>query len=157
MLSNGVYRTIGPGNEVTADAFTERRVSMPEQINDLIQVHKAPETMSFLELRGYITRLSETGHQVAKYLVQLDSKLSFPLIHVIMALVAIPFALASPRSGGRGVGIAVAILISVGYWVVHSVAIAFAKAELLPPMLGAWTANIIFAGIGAALFLRART
>jgi lipopolysaccharide export system permease protein len=157
MLSDGVYRQIGPANQVTVDAFTERLVSMPEQINDLIQVQKAPETMSFLELRGYITRLAETGHQVSKYLVQLDSKLSFPLIHVIMALVAIPFALASPRSGGRGVGIAVAILISVGYWVVHSVAIAFAKAELLPPMLGAWTANIIFAGLGAALFLRART
>ena len=69
----------------------------------------------------------------------------------------IPFALASPRSGGRGAGVAVAILISVGYWVVHSVAVAFAKAELLPPMLGAWTANIIFAGLGAALFLRAKT
>jgi lipopolysaccharide export LptBFGC system permease protein LptF len=27
----------------------------------------------------------------------------------------------------------------------------------LPPMLGAWTANIIFAGLGAALFLRTRT
>jgi lipopolysaccharide export system permease protein len=157
MLSDGVYRQIGPDNHVTTDAFTERLVGMPEQISDLIQVQKAPETMSFLELRGYINRLAETGHQVSKYLVQLDSKLSFPLIHVIMALVAIPFALASPRSGGRGVGIAVAILISVGYWVVHSVAIAFAKAELLPPMLGAWTANIIFAGLGAALFLRTRT
>jgi LPS export ABC transporter permease LptG/LPS export ABC transporter permease LptF len=157
ILSDGVYRKIGPGNEVTTDAFTERVVSMPEQINDLVQVQKAPETMSFRELRGYITRLAETGHQVGKYLVQLDAKLAFPLIHVIMALVAIPFALASPRSGGRGVGIAVAIMISVGYWMVHSVAIAFAKAELLPPMLGAWTANIIFVGIGAALFLRART
>jgi len=157
MLGDGVYRQIGPANQVTVDAFAERLVSMPEQINDLIQVQKAPETMSFLELRGYITRLAETGHQVSKYLVQLNSKLSFPLIHVIMALVAIPFALASPRSGGRAMGIAVAILISVGYWVVNSVAIAFAKAELLPPMLGAWTANIIFAGLGAALFLRART
>lgn len=157
VLSDGVLRHVGPNNHVTADAFTERAVAMPEQINDLIQVQKSPETMSFSELSAYITRLAETGHQVGKYMVQLDSKLSFPLIHVIMALVAIPFALASPRSGGRGVGIAVAILISVGYWVVHSVAIAFAKAELLPPMLGAWTANIIFAGIGTALFLRART
>ena len=157
MLSDGVYRQISPGNRVTMDAFTQRLVSMPEQINDLVQVQKSPETMSFRELRLYIIRLAETGHQVGKYLVQLDSKLSFPLVHVIMALVAIPFALVSPRGGGRGVGIAVAILISVGYWLVHSVAIAFAKAELLPPMLGAWTANIIFAGIGATLFLRART
>jgi len=157
MLSDGVYRQVSPGNRVTMDAFTQRLVSMPEQINDLIQVQKSPETMSFRELRLYVTRLAESGHRVSKYLVQLDSKLSFPLVHVIMALVAIPFALVSPRSGGRGVGIAVAILISVGYWLVHSVAIAFAKAELLPPMLGAWTANIVFAGIGATLFLRART
>jgi len=157
MLSDGAYRQVGPGNRVTVDAFTQRLVSMPEQINDLVQVQKSPETMSFLELRLYVSRLAESGHQVGKYLVQLDSKLSFPLVHVIMALVAIPFALVSPRTGGRGVGIAVAILISVGYWLVHSVAIAFAKAELLPPVLGAWTANIVFAGIGATLFLRART
>ena len=130
---------------------------MPERVTDLIQVQQAPETMTFRELRVYVTRLAQTGHNVGKYLADLYRKLAFPLIHVIMALVAIPFALASPRSGGRAVGIAVAILISVGYWVVHSIAIAFAKADLLPPMLGAWTANIVFAGVGAALFLRART
>jgi lipopolysaccharide export system permease protein len=113
--------------------------------------------MSFRELRTYVTRLAETGHNVGKYLVDLYRKLSFPLIHVIMALVAIPFALSSPRTGGRAVGIGVAILISISYWVIHSIAIAFAKAELLPPFLGAWTANIVFAGVGAALFLRART
>jgi lipopolysaccharide export system permease protein len=94
---------------------------------------------------------------VGKYLVQLYSKLSFPLVHVIMALVAIPFALASPRSGGRAVGIGVAIIIAVGYWVVHSVALALAQADLLPPALAAWTANIVFAGIGAALYLSAQT
>ena len=157
MLSDGVYRHVGPGNHVSADPFAERLATMPEQINDLIQVQQGPETMSFRELRTYVTRLAETGHNVGKYLVDLYRKLSFPLIHVIMALVAIPFALSSPRTGGRAMGIGVAILISVGYWVIHSIAIAFAKAELLPPLLGAWTANIVFAGVGAALFLRART
>ena len=51
----------------------------------------------------------------------------------------------------------VAVLIAMGYWGVHATAIAFAKADLLPPMLGAWTANILFAGLGTALFLRAKT
>ena len=90
-------------------------------------------------------------------MVELNSKLSFPFVHLIMALVAIPFALASPRSGGRAVGIGVAIMISLGYWVVHYMALAFAKADLLPPFLAAWTANIVFAGLGTALFLRTRT
>ncbi|MGH7400537.1 MAG: LPS export ABC transporter permease LptG [Candidatus Rokuibacteriota bacterium] len=156
-LADGVVRRVGPKNRITAEPFDTRQVSMPEHIDDFIQVQNAPDTMSFVELRAYVTKLREGGHRVNRYLVQLYSKLSFPLVHVIMALVAIPFALVSPRSGGRAMGIGVAIVIAVGYWVVHSVAIAFAQADLLPAALAAWTANIVFAGIGTALFLSART
>jgi lipopolysaccharide export system permease protein len=120
-------------------------------------VQNPPEIMSFFELRAYVQKLQETGHQAGKYIVELYSKLSFPLVHLIMALVAIPFALVSPRSGGRALGIAIAIVISVGYWLVHYMAVAFAKADLLPPFLAAWTANVVFAGLGTALFLRVRT
>ena len=69
-----------------------RLLPMPEHIDDFIQVQNAPDTMSFLELRAYVARLRDGGHRVTRYLVQLYSKLSFPLVHVIMALVAIPFA-----------------------------------------------------------------
>jgi LPS export ABC transporter permease LptG/LPS export ABC transporter permease LptF len=157
LLTDGVYRQIGPLNRLNSEAFDSRLVVMPEHIDDFIQVQNAPDTMSFLELRAYVAKLQEGGHQVGKYLVQLYSKLSFPLVHVIMALVAIPFALVSPRSGGRAMGIGVAIAIAVAYWMVHSMALAFAQADLLPPALAAWTANIVFAGLGAALFLSART
>jgi LPS export ABC transporter permease LptF/LPS export ABC transporter permease LptG len=156
-LTDGAYRHMGPQNRVTSELFDARLVAMPEHIDDFIQVQNAPETMSFLELRAYVSRLREGGHRVNRYLVQLYSKLSFPLVHLIMALVAIPFALVSPRSGGRAMGIGVAIVIAAGYWVVHSVALAFAHADLLPAALAAWTANIVFAGIGTALFLSART
>ncbi len=156
-LTDGVFRRVGPQNRVSSELFDSRRLPLPEHIDDFIQVQNAPDTMSFLELRAYVARLREGGHRVTRYLVELYSKLSFPLVHVIMALVAIPFALVSPRSGGRAMGIGVAIVIAVGYWVVHSVAVAFAQADLLPAALAAWTANIVFAGIGAALFLSART
>jgi LPS export ABC transporter permease LptG/LPS export ABC transporter permease LptF len=156
-LTDGVFRRVGPQNRVLSEPFDSRSVTMPEHIDDFIQVQNAPDTMSFLELRAYVARLREGGHRVTRYLVQLYSKLSFPLVHLIMALVAIPFALVSPRSGGRATGIGVAIVIAVGYWVVHSVALAFAQADLLPAALAAWTANIVFAGIGTALFLSART
>lgn len=156
-LTDGVYRRVGPQNRITSELFDSRLIPMPEHIDDFIRVQNAPETMSFLELRAYVARLRDGGHRVTRYLVELYSKLSFPLVHLIMALVAIPFALVSPRSGGRAMGIGVAIVIAAGYWVVHSVAIAFAQADLLPAALAAWTANIVFAGIGTALFLSART
>ena len=156
-LTDGVFRRVGPQNRVSSELFDSRLLPLPEHIDDFIQVQNAPDTMSFLELRAYVARMREGGHRVTRYLVQLYSKLSFPLVHVIMALVAIPFALVSPRTGGRAMGIGVAIVIAVGYWVVHSVAVAFAQADLLPAALAAWTANIVFAGIGTALFLNART
>jgi LPS export ABC transporter permease LptF/LPS export ABC transporter permease LptG len=156
-VTDGVFRRVGPQNHVTSEMFDSRVLAMPEHIDDFIQLQNAPDTMSFLELRAYVARLRDGGHRVTRYLVQLYSKLSFPLVHLIMALVAIPFALVSPRTGGRAMGIGVAIVIAVGYWVVHSVALAFAQADLLPAALAAWTANIVFAGIGTALFLSART
>jgi len=156
-LRNGVVRRVDRLNRVRTEPFASRLAVMPEHIDDFIQVQRSPEAMSFLELRAYVTKLQESGHQVGKYVVQLYSKLSFPFVHLIMALVAIPFALAAPRSGGRAVGIGVAIVIAVGYWMVHSMALAFAQADLLPPALAAWTANVVFAGLGTALFLNART
>ncbi len=156
-LSEGVIRGIDDANRVRSDAFAARLVVMPEHVDDFTAVQKPVDTLSYLEMRAFVAKLRESGHEVGKYLVQLYSRLSFPLVHVIMVLVGIPFALASPRSGGRAMGIAVAIVIAVGYWMVHSVALAFARADLLPPALAAWTANVVFAGLGAALFLNART
>lgn len=154
---NGFVRRIDGSGLVTSEDFAYRVVDMPEHIDDLVQVQRRPDSMSFLELRAYVARLRERGHPVTSYIVELYSKLSFPVVHVIMALVAIPFALVSPRSGGRAVGISVAIVIGVGYWLVHSMALAFARADLLPPALAAWTANIVFLGLGSALLLNART
>jgi LPS export ABC transporter permease LptG len=153
----GIMRQISPAGRVTSTTFQHEVVAMPENVDDFIRIHRPPDTMSFLELRAYVAKLRSGGHQVGAYLVQLYSKLSFPLIHVIMALVAIPFALSSPRSGGRAAGIGVAFVIAVGYWMVDAVAVAFGRADLLPPVLAAWTANIVFAGVGTVLLLKART
>ncbi len=155
-FERGTFREFGADGSAESVPFTLTALELPESINDFIQIQKPADTMSFRELRAYMQKLQESGHQVGKYLVQLYSKLSFPLVHVIMALVAIPFALQWPR-GGRIIGIALAIGISMGYWVVNSLAISFAKADLLPPVLAAWTANVVFAGLGLSLFLRART
>lgn len=155
-FERGFFREFGSDTSVEAVPFTLSSLELPESLEDFTRTQQSPETMSFRELRAYLIKLQESGHQVGKYLVQLYSKLSFPLIHVIMVLVAIPFALQWPR-GGRVIGIALAIAISMGYWLVSSLALSFAKADLLPPLLAAWTPNVVFAGLGVSLFLRART
>ena len=136
--------------------FVWTALDAKEEIDDFIRIQKPVTSMSYLELKDYVAQLEAAGFQVRKYLVELYSRLSFPLVNLVMVLVAIPFALQSPR-GGRLFGVGLALAILAGYLVVHYVALAFARADLLPPFLAAWTANIIFLGIGVSLLLRART
>ena len=156
VFQDGAFREIGPSGGILTVPFLRTALELPETIQDFTEVQKPVSAMSFVELRAYIRRLQESGHQVKKYLVELYGKLAFPLAHLVMVLVAIPFALQSPR-GGRLAGIGIAIGILAGYLVVHYSALAFARADLLPPLLAAWTANIVFVGLGVSLLLRART
>jgi len=153
---DGAFRDIGADGSVTTLPFTRTAVALDETIRDFTDIQKPPAAMSYRELREYVARLEAAGFQVRKYLVDMYSKLSDPFKNLIMVLVAIPFALQSPR-GGRVYGIALAIAIMAAYMVADYSARAFARADLLPPLLAAWTANIVFLGIGTSLFLRART
>ena len=155
-VSDGAYREITASGQVSTVPFKHAAIELDEAFSDFTQIQKPVDAMSFLELWDYVNRLRAAGFQVKKYLVDLYSKLSTPLKNLIMVLVAIPFALQSPR-GGRLFGVGLAIALMAAYTVVHYVALAFSRADLLPPLLAAWTANIVFLGIGASLFLRSRT
>ena len=155
-LSDGAVREIGADEIVTTIPFTKTAVQLEETVNEFTDIQKPAGEMSFRELRDHITRLEGAGFRVRRYLVDLYAKLSEPLRNVIMVLIAIPFAVAAPRSG-RLYGVALAVGIVTVFIVIDYVARSFAHADLLPPLLAAWTANVIFLGIGSSLFLRART
>jgi len=155
-LSDGAYRTVSAEDAVQTIPFSQTAIDLEESVDDFVRIEKPVSTMDFRELRDYIAQLKAAGFEIRKYLVELYSKLSFPLVNLVMVLVAIPFALQSPR-GGRLFGIGLAIAIMAGYLVVHFAALALARADLLPPLIAAWTANVIFMGIGVSLLLRART
>jgi lipopolysaccharide export LptBFGC system permease protein LptF len=49
------------------------------------------------------------------------------------------------------------MIISVAFWVVNSGALSLGRVDLLPPVVAAWAANIVFGGIGVSLFVRTPT
>ncbi|HET9492548.1 MAG TPA: LPS export ABC transporter permease LptG [Methylomirabilota bacterium] len=153
---DGTIRELDTTGQVTTVPFVRTAVELEESIQDFTDVQKRPTEMSYRELRDYVAKLEAAGFRVTKYLVGMYGKLSGPLESLIMILVAIPFALQAPR-GGRLYGTGLAIAIMAGYLVVDRSARALGQAELLPPLLAAWTANVIFLGVGTALFLRSRT
>jgi lipopolysaccharide export system permease protein len=155
-LQDGAFREVTGERQIESVPFTVSALNLDERIEDFTQVQKPVAAMSYAELSEYVRRLESAGFHAKKYMVELYAKLAFPLVNLIMVLVGIPFALQSPRST-RLFGIGLAIGIMVGYMVVHQAAVALARADLLPPLLAAWTANVIFLGLGLSLLARART
>ncbi|HEX7018635.1 MAG TPA: LptF/LptG family permease [Gemmatimonadaceae bacterium] len=114
------------------------------------------EMMTVRQLRTYINELSASGFNAIPLTVELQRKLAFPLVTVVMTLLAIPFGTTTGKRGtlyGIGIGIVIALL----YWVTGSAFAAIGKAGLLTPVLAAWAPNILTAGVAAYLILRART
>ena len=53
--------------------------------------------MNYEELHKYIRDLQQSGFDVVRLRVELNKKLSYPLITLIMAVLAIPFALSTGK------------------------------------------------------------
>ncbi len=117
---------------------------------------KQSSEMDYEELRNYIADLQQSGFDTIRLKVQLQKKIAFPLITLVMAVLAIPFA-ASGRKGGALAGVAVAIGIAIAYWVTAGVFEAMGNANQLPAMLAAWAPDFIFALGGGYLLLRVPT
>ena len=88
--------------------------------------------------------------------VQLHKKLAFPLITLVMAVLAIPFSMASSRRGAL-TGVATAIAIAVVYWLTSGLFEAMGNVNQLPPLLAAWTPDLLFAIGGGYLLLKVPT
>ena len=112
--------------------------------------------MDYEELRNYIQDLQQSGFDTVRLKVQLQKKFAFPLITLVMAMLAIPFS-AQGRRGGALAGVAIALGIAVVYWVTAGIFEAMGNANQLPAMLAAWAPDVIFALAGGYLLLRVPT
>jgi LPS export ABC transporter permease LptG/LPS export ABC transporter permease LptF len=146
----------GPSTQVVRyQTFSERPIAIEPP-----QYFKTDEPeadrMTFGELKQYITQMKAAGYHVVPYQVQLQKKVAFPIVTLIMTLLAVPFAVTTGRSGalyGIGVGISLAIL----YWTAQSVFGAMGAAGLFPPMLAAWAPNVLFGAAAFYMLLTVRT
>lgn len=112
--------------------------------------------MTFPELSSYIQSLQKGGFEVDHLRTELYTKISFPLVPLIMALLGVPFAFTLGRKGAL-YGIAAGVLIGMVYWGAFGTFGVLGASGLLAPALAAWGPNILFASSGAILFLGVRT
>jgi LPS export ABC transporter permease LptG/LPS export ABC transporter permease LptF len=114
------------------------------------------QEMNFGQLDHYIADLSQSGFDTMKLRVALWHKLAYPIVCIVMAALAIPFALSMGRRGSL-TGIAVAIGVALTYFVIDGFFGALGNVNYLPAALAAWSPDILFGLTGGYLLLRTPT
>jgi len=117
---------------------------------------KQSSEMSYVELRSYIHDLQQSGFDVVRLRVQLHKKFAFPAIALVMAVLAVPFSVSAGKRGAIA-GVAIAVGVAVVYLTVSGLFEAMGNVSQLPPVLAAWSPDLIFGLVGGYMLLKVPT
>ncbi|MGE3608818.1 MAG: LptF/LptG family permease [Bacteriovoracaceae bacterium] len=93
-------------------------------------------TLDFIKLKDFISRLSKTGINIDEYYIILYNKVFLSLACLIFALIPVS-TIFNPnrRSSSFGKNVVLTLLVTVGFWVLYSSAVAFGNTGKLPPLI----------------------
>ncbi|MGA8939450.1 MAG: LptF/LptG family permease [Acidobacteriaceae bacterium] len=138
----------------------------PFTVSTFPEIHERPsyfkkedrqsQEMSYTELAAYIRDLKQSGFDTMRLRVQLNHKLAYPLMTLVLAILAIPFALFAGKRGSIA-GIGTAIGVAICYWVIAGIFENLGDVNSLPAVLAAWSPDLLFAIAGTYLLLRTPT
>jgi lipopolysaccharide export LptBFGC system permease protein LptF len=151
----GWHREFDAPDSARFEPFQQARLPLEPADYFVTEVPDA-ERMNYAQLKKYIADLKASGYNVLEHEVSLQRKLAYPLVPVIMTLIAVPFAVTTGRRGAM-YGIGVGIVLALVYWTTISIFAALGAAGIVPPTLAAWAPNLIFGAAAAYLLLTVRT
>jgi lipopolysaccharide export system permease protein len=154
---SGLYQERLPGGGYAAAVFEEKEVDLPERPGDFTRLAKPSEEMSLAELIRHVKKIEEEGYDSRRYRVDMQGKVSFPFVCLIMALVGIPLSLMKEKGQSLALGVVLGLGVALLYWVSFSyVRSIFGYSGVLPPFVAAWLPNGLFGLLGLGLFTTIR-
>jgi lipopolysaccharide export LptBFGC system permease protein LptF len=159
LAKNGWQRRLSPNRvERSRDTYLPFAVQeVPLAPPDVFERDEpAVDQMTYRQLSQYVELLRSTGARADPFIVAQHRRLAFPLVTVVMTILAIPFAVTTGRHGAM-YGIGIGIVLAMIYWTAVSISAAMGAGGLLPPVLAAWAPNTLFAAVAAYGVLTVRT
>ena len=157
IFENGWVRSFDGDKVKSYEPFAVRTFpDVPERPQYFKKESLQSQEMTFVQLNRYIRDLSQSGFDTMALRVQLNVKLAYPLITLVMAVLAIPFAVSMGRRNSL-TGVAAAIGLAVAYWVVAAIFQAMGNVNMLPAILAAWSPDVLFGLAGSYLLLKTPT
>ncbi len=122
---------------------------------DLMRVFKRSDEMNIAELFTYISEVESEGYDATTFRVDFHARFAYPVISIIVCLMATGIAVKRKSREGPSVSIGFGAALVFLYWVLHSFCLSLGYGGLLPPMISAWISNIIFSCYGVLNLMNA--
>jgi lipopolysaccharide export system permease protein len=144
IFEKGIVRRFDGEGRFKEEPFSKKSFGYAVDFATLKRSEKRPEEMNFKEIRAYIVRLRSAGYDDTRYLVDMYVKITFPLICIVMAFIAVPFGLKTERAGGLLAGITSSVLLGFVFWFLFSIGVSLGHNGKLPPLLASTGAHLLF-------------
>ncbi|MEO8432842.1 MAG: LptF/LptG family permease [Acidobacteriota bacterium] len=155
IFRQGWTRLFGGASEARYTTFLEQRIS-GDPPRAFTRDRRGAEEMRFRELQRSARRLKASGYPTGGLETALQAKLATPLLLPLMALLAVPFAF---RVGKRGTlaGIGVGLALGMGFLIAGAFFTKVGEVGALPPLLAAWSPDVLALTAATWMLLRLRS
>ena len=153
---DGWLQRFPASSDASRESFASRKLDLPP-VSQFLDIQQAESRLTtVVDLWDYISRMSSSGVNLAEQRVNLHRKIAFPLVTLVMTLLAVPFGVSTGRKGALyGIGLAIALAFS--YFFLTAFFLAVGTTAVLPAALAAWAPNILFMAGALYLMLTVRT
>jgi len=158
LVENGIWMGFNRGQnwEQESHRITQAAAPFSERPESLFSLEAPASTKNLVQLGQDIARAQALGMPVQGARVEYHAKIARPALAFIMVLLAVPFAV-RVRRGGLAVGFGLSVAIGVVYVLLFYGGLGLGHLSLLPPVLAAWAANLLFLAAGVILFRRVQS
>lgn len=156
VFARGVERTFDARGGLAAErAFDwwDSDLTMPPRA--LAPTLKSHEEMTLLETVAEVRRYQERGRSTRPLWTAFHQKLAYPFTNIVLCALGLPIALRLRRAP-RAVSFGAALTLGFVYLWFLEMGWHLGKSGRVPPMAAAWTPNMLFAAVAAALNRSAR-
>jgi lipopolysaccharide export system permease protein len=123
--------------------------------DDLARAAKQSDEMGLAELGRYIRKVEQEGYGAIRYRVDYHSKIATPFVCLFLSVLGAGIALWGNLREGMPLSIIYGLGIAFLYWIFNSFCLSLGYAEMMPPVIAAWLANLVFFSFSGFLLLNA--
>lgn len=150
-----VRRTRPDGSEARTQ-LTTLDTALNVLPRDLARTERDAEAMTIPEARAYIDSIERTGSgSIGAPRVAYAGKFSYPVAHLVLALIAVPLAVRR-RRGGQTARFIAGLFIAFLYLATQRLVEPFGANLRIDPLVASWAPHALFFGFGVIMLWEAR-